>query len=461
MLDSSIISYASPDTDARDRRLFWSAAIYAISTSVYFMIVYNGCNWIASKRLHVGTLFFQWERHIPFVPAAIFPYMSIDLFFFFSPWLCRSPAELKAHARRLFLAITLSAGCFLLFPLTMGMTHPNVAGISGKLFSLLAGFDKPFNLVPSLHIAILCILWVIYSRHTRGILRLAIQTWFVLIVISTLLTYQHHLVDLVGGYILGVLCFYLIPDHPSAGGSIRTAFFSRERINRVRNLRVARNYLCGGLLLILLGCLTYPWGFILVWPGIAGVVVALAYFKVGTPIFRKRGGKLPHSSRLILGPYFLVAWIVRRRYRRACEPFCQIAPGIWVGGKLSPAQARELIGNGIGAVLDMTAECSETPDLLQLQYLNLPLLDLTPPTADEIHAGVEFIRAHRQAGVYVHCAIGYSRSVCMVVAYLLASSTTGNFDQAFETVRARRPVALLDHRFRAAIEAYGAGGVRL
>ena len=69
--------------------LFGRAVGRAILLSFYFMVVYNGCNWLASRRSHVGTLYFDWERRIPFVPILIFPYMSIDLFFFFSPLLCR------------------------------------------------------------------------------------------------------------------------------------------------------------------------------------------------------------------------------------------------------------------------------------------------------------------------------------------------------------------------------------
>jgi hypothetical protein len=199
-------SPAATQADAGSLRpnMLRPALFWAIVLSVYFLIVYNGCNWIASKRPHLGTLYFSWERHIPFVPEAIYPYMSIDLFFFFSPFLCRDLAELRTHAKRLFLAISLAAVCFLLFPLKMGTSRPQVTGVPNILFTLLGGFDKPYNLVPSLHIGLLCILWVIYSRHTRGVLRLLIQGWFLLIVASCVLTNQHHVIDLLGGYILGV-----------------------------------------------------------------------------------------------------------------------------------------------------------------------------------------------------------------------------------------------------------------
>ena len=49
-------------------------------------------------------------------------------------------------------------------------------------------------------------------RHTRGLLRSASNFWFVLIGLSTLLTYQHHLMDVVAGFALGVYCLYFIRE---------------------------------------------------------------------------------------------------------------------------------------------------------------------------------------------------------------------------------------------------------
>ena len=39
------------------------------------------------------------------------------------------------------------------------------------MFDALAGFDKPFNQAPSLHIALLVILWELYARQARGVAR--------------------------------------------------------------------------------------------------------------------------------------------------------------------------------------------------------------------------------------------------------------------------------------------------
>ena len=393
------------------------------------MIVYNGCNWAASKRTNVGTWYYPWERYIPFIPAAIVPYMSIDLFFFFSPLLCENSAELHAHAKRIALAITAAGVCFLLFPLQMGTTHEHVGGFYGSLFDLLGGFDRPYNLVPSLHIALLTILWSIYSRHTRGVVRRMLQAWFVLIAASTLLTGQHHLVDLAGGFLLGWLCLYFVPDerHGVAG----------------TNLRAARRYAIAGGLLVALGCLLRPWGFLLLWPAASLAVVAVAYARLGPVVFRKSAGRIPWPRQILLAPCLVGNRLSAIYLRRRCRAWCQLAPGVWLGRRPSDAEARELVGLGITAVLDVTAEYSETPALLRLNYKNLPVLDLATPSLRDLEQGVGFIDEHVGRGVFVHCALGYSRSACFAAAWLLKAGLADSVERAIESIREVRPAIVV------------------
>jgi membrane-associated phospholipid phosphatase len=72
--------------------------------------------------------------------------------------------------------------------------------------------DAPFNQLPSLHAALMLILADFYLTHTAGAVRLAIAAWFVLIAVSPILTYQHHLVDIGGGFALGAICLWIFRD---------------------------------------------------------------------------------------------------------------------------------------------------------------------------------------------------------------------------------------------------------
>jgi len=191
----------------RSRALFVS-----IGLSALFLIVYGGCNWITARRANVGTLYFEWERTIPFVPFFILPYMSIDLFFVGAPFLGRTDRELSTFAKRITAAIILAGICFLGFPLRFAFPRPHADGWLGAIFDWFRGMDSPFNLLPSLHAALMLILVDVYLRHTRGLVRWAIIMWFVLIALSPVLTYQHHLIDIAGGFVLAALCCWMFHD---------------------------------------------------------------------------------------------------------------------------------------------------------------------------------------------------------------------------------------------------------
>ena len=183
------------------------ALVASAGLSILFLIVYGSCNWISSRRTNVGTFYFEWERRIPFVPFFILPYMSIDLFFIVAPFLCRTDRELSILAKRIAAAIIVAGICFLLLPLRFAFPRPHADGWLGALFDWFRGMDAPYNLLPSLHAALMLILVNVYFRHTRGFVRVATMMWFILIALSPVLTYQHHVIDIVGGFVLAGICF--------------------------------------------------------------------------------------------------------------------------------------------------------------------------------------------------------------------------------------------------------------
>ena len=95
----------------------------------------------------------------------------------------------------------------------------------------------------------------------------------------------------------------------------------------------------------------------------------------------------------------------------AVSAWDEVVPGVWIGRVLSDAEAAEAC-DGVTAVLDLTAEFAEAaPVPGRPTICNMPILDLTAPTPDQLREAVAFITEHSQHGtVYVHCKIGYSRS---------------------------------------------------
>lgn len=181
----------------------------SVGLSLLFMVGYGSCNWITAHRSDVGTWEYSWERFIPFVPVMIVPYMSINLFFAGAPFLCQSRNELGVLAKRISFAIVVAGICFLLIPLRFAAARPQPDDWTGSIFRFLHFCDQPYNLFPSLHITFRTILAAHYAKHTKGVTSLASHIWFILIGFSTLLTYQHHFIDIIGGFALAAICLYL------------------------------------------------------------------------------------------------------------------------------------------------------------------------------------------------------------------------------------------------------------
>ncbi len=137
------------------------------------------------------------------MPWTIIPYWSIDVLYGISLFVCTTRRELDTHAFRLLTAQVIAVTCFILFPLTFTFARPDVDGVSGLLFDSLGKFDKPFNQAPSLHIALLIILWDRFARHVPVWARWVLHGWFALIGLSVLTTYQHHFIDIPTGMLLG------------------------------------------------------------------------------------------------------------------------------------------------------------------------------------------------------------------------------------------------------------------
>lgn len=210
------------------------AVLWLLFLGPFFFASYGLANWLTSQRGDVGSLVFDWERGMPLWPWTILPYWSIDLLYGLSLLLPRDKRELDTHCLRLLSAQVLSVTCFLLFPLRFTFERPELGGVFGWLFDVLMGFDKPYNQAPSLHIALLVVLWVCYARYASGAWRWLLHGWFALIGLSVLTTWQHHFIDVPTGALAGWLCVWLWPQ-------AQPAPFARASLSRDRTREAERD----------------------------------------------------------------------------------------------------------------------------------------------------------------------------------------------------------------------------
>lgn len=234
--------------------------------TIVFMVVYNLSTWYASSLEHLPSFTFDFERAIPFVPLSIIPYMASGVFFCLVFFLSKNKYQLKILTWRM-LFVTITAGIiFVIFPLQFSLTKPEVSNSVLKLpFSFLEVFDSPFNQSPSLHITFAFVFWSVFKDLLKW--RLFLMIWLILLGISTLTTYQHHVIDILTGAILAHVSFIIIPY--------------RKSDLEYRRFRLANYYFLSGWVLIFAALLLHQFihtkGLILFLPALVAFVIGYFY----------------------------------------------------------------------------------------------------------------------------------------------------------------------------------------
>ena len=426
------------------KRPWTAAAGTAIFTSLLFSLVYNACNQLTALRPDIGVWSFAWERHWPFIAAFIVPYWSIDVLFFAAPFFCGTREELAVYRRRIVFAIIAGGIGFLAFPLRFEYPRPHVVGMFAPWFHALYGFDLPHNQFPSLHIALRTLLASIYLRKSGRMTSWLVHGWFCAIGLSTLFTWQHHLVDILGGFWLGAIAIQLYR-------------FDEPPQPRAANYRVAVYYGVAAICFSQLARLSWPWTFVLVWPAFALGVAAFGYSGFGGGIYRKEEGRLSWATRLLFAPLLAGQWLSLVYYRKRSDRWNEVTPNVWIGALPDDANAKAAVEAGVTAVLDLTVEFSEAPRFRSLRYHHLPVLDLTAPTPSQLVEAAEIIDREAALGViYVHCKAGYSRSAGAVGAWLLWTGQAGSVTEIVALLEKARPGIVIRPEIREALRSFAA-----
>lgn len=417
------------------KKAVWTPALLWLAfLAPFFFLTYGQTNIYTSSLSDVKSVAYDWESAIPFWPWTIVPYWSIDLLYGISLFVCTSKRELTIHVMRLISASLIACLGFLLFPLRFSFVRPTSDGFFGWLLWQLEQFDLPFNQAPSLHIILLWLLWLRFYPHTPKCWRWLLHSWFALIGLSVLTTWQHHFVDVVTGFAVGLFISYCLP----IGSRWRW-----QLTDDIKRQQLAKRYLAGALMCIAIAYLTGGWGWLLLWPAMSLFMVGLGYFTLGTTIFQKnRHGRMSPSARFLLLPYQIGAWCSFLYFQRKSPNISQITPTIYLG---SFPRSRL----PVNAVLDLTAEWPKSRFTKALHYIACPRLDLVAPTVDELTESVAALHELEQNGtVLVHCALGLSRSAIVVIAYLLQQKQANAIDDAIQLVANARPDIVIHNGHR-------------
>jgi protein-tyrosine phosphatase len=418
------------------RAVLRAAARWLLFLAPFFYLTYGMANWLASQRAEVPNVAFGWERHIPFVAWTIVPYWSINVFYALSLFVNDTPDAVGRLARRYLTAQVVAIACFIAFPLQAIFVRPPTEGLPGFMFNVLGGFDKPFNQAPSLHIALLVIIWDHWRGRFAGAARMIWHLWSALIGISVLTTWQHHVLDIPAGALLGLFALWLFPSSgKSPLSGLRWAAEKKAR-------RLATFYAVGAAILLILVILTTRssgTGLLLLWPALAIAIVALGYAGAGEAVFQKAAnGGISLASRWLLMPYRFGAWLNMLWWTRRLPATVDIGDGVLLGR----FPERKTLST-VATVIDMTAEFQGlvVPGLAWRAFPSLDLLSLSAGRIREAALALEEARPH--GPVLICCALGFQRSAVVAACVLVRAGYAGSAAIAVAQIRAAgRPVHL-------------------
>jgi protein-tyrosine phosphatase len=180
------------------------------------------------------------------------------------------------------------------------------------------------------------------------------------------------------------------------------------------------------------------WRLAWAWTAAACVVACAAYVANRPDWLGKRRGGWGARAVLVL-PYlaaFRIACALMRRWRGGDAPSA-VAPGLWVGGRVTPGS----LPPGVAYVVDLVAEYPAHRGVRRLAgYRCLPVLDGGVPA--DVDAFLVLVRelVAVDGDVLVHCDSGRGRAPTFAAALAIARGDGADVAPVLAAMRALRPV---------------------
>jgi membrane-associated phospholipid phosphatase len=179
---------------------------------LYFVLVYFGLGSLAVWLGRSMDLYAAWETRIPCVPFMVWIYLSLYTIFTL-PLLHMNSDQMAALSRQSTVMLLVAGATFLALPGRLGYLPAAYTGIDGSILAFLDGLSATtgHNLIPSLHVAFSALILLSCRDLVSPQLSLIYIVWLVLICASTVLTHQHHLLDIATGLALAISVRWLTP----------------------------------------------------------------------------------------------------------------------------------------------------------------------------------------------------------------------------------------------------------
>ncbi|MBU2996814.1 phosphatase PAP2 family protein [Cellulophaga baltica] len=393
-----------------------------IISSIFFSVVYNFMTWYTSSLTYVPSFVFSFEKYTPFLPWTVIPYLSSGIFFIAVFFCCKTEEQLSVLSKRILFIITVAGICYFLYPLKFSLIKSATSDTFFKwFFQFIEITDSPYNEAPSLHIAFAFIFWSVF-RVYKTKWRTVLAIWFVLLGVSTLTTYQHHLFDVVTGAILAQVSFVIFP--------------AQKNNFQFRNFHIANYYFLFGWIIILVALLLFEFcssfWLLLFWPSLVLFIVGYHYQKNTTRFLKNVSGSIIWYKKTFYFPYLAVYWLFWKFLRKNKKPI-EILPKIYISSRLDKEEILNFKVNQNTLVYDFSAELEEDNKIKNIaQYFSVPMLDVGAFDALEIKRIVLEISKNykhlpHNGKILVHCTMGFTRSTfvgILLIKNILSLPTT-------------------------------------
>lgn len=183
--------------------LLAETAALAAGLCLWWGLVYYGADRLAEWRTQRVRVHFDAELQLPLIPPFLLIYRSLDWLFILGPFVLRTRPEVRALVGTLFLIMNVCAVFFVLLPAEAAYPPAALDGFWSEAFAFNHWIVGRHNLLPSLHVALSTAALAAYGTR-RGVLGRSLLTlWGGLIALSTLFVHEHHLLDVLTGFLMG------------------------------------------------------------------------------------------------------------------------------------------------------------------------------------------------------------------------------------------------------------------
>ncbi len=176
------------------------------AVALFFFIVYPIINYMTMKSgadAHILNTYY--DTIIPFVPLFIIPYISgfvmpMLLYFFIKDIVFFRKAVVSYC-----IMLCISYIIYIVYPVKVVLRPAEITGFFAPVFHMFYPFDPPYNAFPSLHVAqpfFAALLVYHYDKKYWWMI-----PWAALIVLSTIFTKQHYILDVASGLLLTAIVY--------------------------------------------------------------------------------------------------------------------------------------------------------------------------------------------------------------------------------------------------------------